>query len=490
MGMRGTGMRGTSVRGTSERRTGWRARIPDVNSTLIALLFFLVPTKISLAYAASGVVLLLWIAEGRWRDKWCALRGNPVFWIFQAFFFWHVVSLAWTTDFEAGRRMVMSHVAFLLAAVYFTAVRREHTTRYLAAFALGVWLCELLAGYNWLQMNRFAHWPAGLRAAKDAMETAPFVDRIMFGPIVAFAGYVALWQALRFVDRRTNGGMNVGKSTGAGDGTDNGIGDGDGDGKSIGISDGKSDGKSGVASNRSRHPKALAAWGVCAVSAVAALCISGSRTGLVGYAVLMGWLTLQNLQRHRAMAWAAAAAVLVGTAIGLYALGDSATRSRINEGFAEAGNLKGAVNLSLPLRYVMATNTLHLIAEHPLIGVGAGDFASAYREVSARRTPGWNTPRNPHNQLLFTTAATGVVGAALLLAVWWVPPWWLRRRADGLAALRVALAVFFFTICLAESYLWRSNTGLLFALFSALLYGPAGSGDLASPRKADTIHRD
>jgi O-antigen ligase len=420
--------------------TSWRARIPAVNSALLAVLFFLVPTKISLAYAVSSVMLMLWIAEGQWRGKWTALRSNPVFLIFQAYFLLYVVSLAWTADLDAGRSMVMRHLLFVLAAVYFTTARREHITRYLAAFALGVLLCELLAGYNWLQMNRFPQWPAGLRAAKDAMETAPFVDRIMFGPIVAFAGYVALWQVLRMA----GGGRNP----------------------------------------------ARAAWFVCAVGAVLALCISGSRTGLLAYAVLMALLTWQSVRRHRAVAGVAAALVLLGTAGGLYALGDNATRNRITAGFAEAADMDHAVNLSVPLRYVMATNTLLLIAEHPWAGVGAGDFSSAYQEVSARRTPGWNTPRNPHNQLLFTVATTGVFGGLLLLAVWFAPPWWLRQRADGLASLRVALPVFFFTICLAESYLWRSNTGLLFALFSALLYGPPAPRERLVDGKADTIRSD
>lgn len=412
----------------------WRARIPAVNSALLAVLFFLIPTQVAPAYILSAVMLALWVVDGRWHEKWSALRANPVFWIFQAYFAWYVVSLAWTDDLAAGGGMVSRQLFFLLAALYFTVARREHTGRYLVAFMAGVLACELLAGYNWLQLNIYPHWPASLRAAKDAMETAPFVDRIMFGPTLAFAGYIAAWQAL--VQRRA--------------------------------------GRRGSA----------AAWALCWLATIGVLSFSGSRTGMLGFSLMMAVLTLQTRIRHRAWAAAGAAIVLVGTAGGLYAMSDATTRQRVLDGFAEVHNLDGGVNMSVPLRYTMAVNTLHIIAEHPWLGVGAGDFVSTYKEVNTRLSPAWSAPRNPHNQLLFTVATTGILGGALLLAVWFAPPWIHRRRHDGLGTLRIGLPVFFFTICLAESYLWRTNTALMFALFSAVLYGPdAASGQPVAQRR-------
>ncbi len=400
----------------------WRERIPAVNSALLVALFFLIPTQIAPAYVLSGVMLALWFFEGRFAAKWRALSANPVFWIFQAYFAWYVVSLAWTDDLAAGVGMVSRHLFFLLAALYFTVARREHTSRYLVAFGAGVLLCELLASYNWMQLNLYPQWPAGWRAAKDAMETAPFVDRIMFGPTLAFAGYIAAWQALEC----------------------------------------RRDGRSGAAW----------AWASSWLVTIGVLSFSGSRTGLLGFSLMMAVLTLQTLARHRVWAAVGAAVVLVGTAGGLYAMSDTTTRQRVLDGFSEASDIDGAVNMSIPLRYTMAVNTIHIIAEQPWLGVGAGDFVSTYKDMNARRSPAWNTPRNPHNQLLFTVATTGVLGGALLIAVWFAPPWINRHRRDSLGALRVGLPVFFFTICLAESYLWRSNTALMFALFSALLYGP------------------
>ena len=397
----------------------WRDRLAAINSGLLAALFFLVPTQIAPAWVLTGLMLVFWLIEGRWQQKWQALRSNPVFWVFQAYFWWVVVSLLWTSDMAEGWNMVSSYLFFVLAAVYFTVARREHTDRYLLAFALSVVLCEALATYNWLHLNHYPDWPNGLRAPKNAMETAPFVDRILFGPALAFAGYVGAWKAVT-----TSGRFRV-------------------------------------------------AWAFTVLSAFAVLSFSASRVGMISFSLMMALLAFQMMAKRRWAALSTAAAVLVGCAIGLYALSDANTKERVGQIFSESQQLDTAVNESIPLRYLYAMNTLHIIAAHPWLGVGAGDFAAEYKAVNAQRSPAWNPTRNPHNQLLFNLVTTGVLGGVLLFAVWIAPPWFTRRLPDdGLRPLRIGLPVFYFFICLSESYIWRSNTGLMFMLFSALLYGP------------------
>ena len=397
----------------------WRDRLATINSGLLVALFFLVPTQIAPAWVLTGLMLVFWLIEGRWQQKWQALRGNPVFWVFQAYFWWVVVSLLWTADMRAGWHMVSRYLFFMLAALYFTVARREHTHRYLLAFAISVVLCEALATYNWLHLNHYPDWPNGLRAPKDAMETAPFVDRILFGPALAFAGYVGAWKAVTTLGR------------------------------------------------------VRIAWAVTVFSAFAVLSFSGSRVGMISFSLMMALLAFQRLAKRRWVAVMSAAAVLVGCGIGLYAFSDTITKERIGKIISESRQLDTGVNESLPHRYTMAVNTLHIIAEHPWLGVGAGDFIPEYTAVNDQRSPAWIVARSPHNQLLFNLATTGIVGGLLLLAIWIAPPWLTRRWPDdGLRPLRIGLPVFYFFICLSESYLWRSNTGLMFMLFSALLYGP------------------
>ena len=396
----------------------WRDRVAAVNSGLLTALFFLLPTQIAPAYVLTTVMLVLWLVEGRFAEKWRVLLPNPVFWLCQALFWWFAISLLWTENRAAGIDMVMRYLFFALSAVYFTVARPEHAMRYLIAFGAGVAMCEVLAVYNWLQLHLYPHWPAGIRAQKEATETAPFVDRILFAPMLAFAGYVAAWRATR-------------------------------------------------ACGRTRI-----AWLALFALTVVVLGISASRTGAVAFMLLMVLWAVQAFPGRRMLALGGSCAVLCASAASLVLLSDQVTRARFAEAVMEFRQLDSGVNLSVPLRANLAVNTLHIIAEHPWLGVGAGDWKSAYADMNARRTPAWNTPRNPHNQLLFATVLTGPIGGALVVALWFVPPWLHRHRRDGLGGLRAGLALLFAAICMAESYFWRSNTGLMFVIFCAMLYGP------------------
>jgi O-antigen ligase len=195
---------------------------------------------------------------------------------------------------------------------------------------------------------------------------------------------------------------------------------------------------------------------------------------MLSFAVMMGLLTLQMLDRRRGVAMFCAAAVLVLSGLALYSLSDPHTRMRLSTGITEAQRLESESDqtASLPLRYHMARNTLQIFAEQPFLGVGAGDFHSAYEQMKNRQTPSLPVTRNPHNEILFAAATTGVLGLLSLAAIWFLPPWIWRHQRDELSALRIGLPVFYLMICLSESYLWLPNTGLMFVLFMSVLYGP------------------
>ena len=74
----------------------FRSRIKDINSWLFAGIFFFLPIHVSPAYQITFVILVLSLIEGDFANKWQRLRREPLFWIFQAFFWVFVLSLLWT----------------------------------------------------------------------------------------------------------------------------------------------------------------------------------------------------------------------------------------------------------------------------------------------------------------------------------------------------------------------------------------------------------
>lgn len=397
--------------------TAFRARIPGINSWLLAALFFLIPIKVAPAYVLTAVMLGLWLIEGRHAEKWEALRSHPPAWIFHGFFWVMAASLLWTEHWDEGRRNVLRYTFVALAPMFFWVARREHRPRYVLAFLAGLLLCEVLAYYNWLQINLFTQWPEGpLLKSKGLQETAPFVDRILYAPALAFGGYLAA---------------------------------------------------RGVLTSQGRTRAAYAAM---LLLTFGNLVFSGGRTGLAAFLVLVMLLVVQQFPGRALVGSMVALLVGVLVSVAVYLSSDSHARERLHRIVAEAADPQAKVGSSVGERYTFTVNTLRIIAEHPVLGVGAGDYTAEYREVNRRYTPQWKYTFNPHNQFLFSLVTAGALGGAALLLLYWGPYFIYRREADELAAVRLALPVFFTVISLAESYLWRSNTCLLFVAFSAMLY--------------------
>lgn len=405
----------------------FRARIPELNGWLFASLFAFLPGHVAPVYALSGLLLLLGLAEGRFAEKWVQLKADPLFWIFQAFFWITPLSLLWTEDMTSGWRMVGRYGFFLISPLYLSVARRELAPRCIAFFLAGCLFTELLAYYNWLQLTAFPEWPRGIRVQKEATETGPFVDHILYAPILAWAGYLALHESLvGSVARRVG-------------------------------------------------------FALLAALTVGNLIFSTGRTGQLTFLVLVGLLVVQRFSRHPLRAAVAAVGLVAGLAVFGYHT-SAPIAAQVDETLTELQQRDRVPDTATALRLAYLTNTLRLAAEHPIAGVGAGDFDAEYARLNARYTPAWLTTTNPHNQYLFTVTTTGIAGGLILLLTYLPPILW-RRRGDALARPRVALAVFIAVISLFEDYLWRSNTSLLFVLFGTLLLGQRSLGPLDGRRQ-------
>lgn len=411
------------------------ARIPAINAALFASLFFFLPAHVAPAYSISGLILLLSVVEGRFAEKWALLKGDPLFWIFQAFFWITPLSLLWTDDLQAGLRMVGRYSFFLLSPLYLTIARRELAPRCIAAFLAGCAMAEVLAYYNWLEMTYFPEWPGGIRVQKEATETAPFVDHILYAPILAWAGYLALREALAATGWRRAG------------------------------------------------------FALLAALTTGNLIFSTGRTGQLVFLILVALLIFQRFAgRHPLRAAVAAVGLTSGLAVLAYHT-SAPIAAQVDETLSEFAQRHDTPDTATAQRLSFLTNSLRLAAENLLTGVGAGDFDVAYADVNARHTPGWTTTTNPHNQYLFTTTTTGLGGMLILLLAYCPPILW-RRQRDALAQHRVALVVFIAVISLFEDYLWRSNTSLLYVLFAVLLLGRQSLGPPADGRQAAPIRAE
>jgi O-antigen ligase len=222
------------------------------------------------------------------------------------------------------------------------------------------------------------------------------------------------------------------------------------------------------------------AWGGFALLAVVnVLFMVQGRTGYAILLVLLGWFAWTTLARgaaKRGRPWGWRQAIAVGLACGILATSAYLASPRLHERVSlilaeyqawQTG--KSDLGSSTGQRLSFYSNTLQIVAEHPLFGVGTGGFPAAF-EQQTQGTPVMKT-QNPHNEYLMISVQTGLVGLALLLYLfhtqWRYAPL-LPTLLEQDAGRGLVLA--YVVNCLLNSALLDHADGLFFAFMTAALF--------------------
>jgi O-antigen ligase len=193
--------------------------------------------------------------------------------------------------------------------------------------------------------------------------------------------------------------------------------------------------------------------------------------GATGYLILGGLLLLLG---YRLFGWRGLGATLLGTIVLAAALMvvTNPFQQRANKIASELKEWRAdqPAQTSTGWRLEFYRNTLAIIAEHPLTGVGTGGFPSAYAEKV--KGTGRVATQNPHNEFLLITAELGLAG---LVALLWLfsRQWRLAARLDTSLERELALGLVLTMVvgCLFNSLLLDHTEGLLYAWFTGVLYG-------------------
>lgn len=379
----------------------------QVRVWLFSAICFVLPMKVSFIYIFSALLVLVWIAEGRWHEKLREVLNSKLCIAFIAYYSVFVLAMLWTKDTAAGWQMVDRQTPFLLFILFWSSAEPRYRERYISAFLAGLSVCAILAHYNWVQLHWFPDWFRGVRVFKSPEDTAPFVDRIMYAPILALGLYFSLRRVLFGADMR------------------------------------------------SRIP-AIVITGLL----LSNLALSGGRAGMVMFAVFCVALVFERIRARRA------ALLLCALLFPLILFAAYNTQSYLAERIDQAVNdvriFEENPNTSLGLRVVYWVTSFDLFLRNPVLGVGSGDLQEEYARIKPERWKETPDSFNPHNQFLLTAATTGLLGLTALLSIFFIA--W-----SGSDMRTKSMLVGFAVVCFFESYLWRSNTSLTFSVILAVL---------------------
>jgi O-antigen ligase len=204
---------------------------------------------------------------------------------------------------------------------------------------------------------------------------------------------------------------------------------------------------------------------------IAALLVSGSRGGIVGFAfgcvILLAMLGSSRIERKQILATLAAFAVAVGLAIWLGA-GSSMRRF----------SFSSSDELTRSDRMAMARDTWRIFLDHRWIGTGLGSFATVYPHY--RSAPGRLAVTHAHNDYLELLSEMGLLGGVCGLAFLGLLFW--RGVANARAApSRASRAIYAGALAACSGLLVHSlvdfnihvpSNALLFTLLATLACAP------------------
>lgn len=221
---------------------------------------------------------------------------------------------------------------------------------------------------------------------------------------------------------------------------------------------------------------ARAGWAMFALlAAVNVLFMVQGRTGYLVMMALLAWFAWSSLarlmqRRGIALGWRHALALFL--MLGLLAAAAYQLSSRLHDRVMQvvteysAWQPNQGKSTSTGQRLDFYYNTLQIVQQQPLFGVGTGGFPAAFAEqvsgTEALRT------QHPHNEYLMVAAQTGIAGLALLLYLFYTlwriaPPG--RFEQDALRGLVMAYMI----NAMLNSALLDHSDGLFFAFMASVL---------------------
>ncbi len=406
----------------------WQEKLGLWQSWLLVAFVFFLPISSAAPNLILLVILVLWLVEADFARKWAQMKAHPIFFPMLAFALIYPLSLLWTEDMAWGQHMVERHAIYLLFPLLLTVARREHILYYLSAFVLAMTVSELASYLVWFRLVDIV----GI----DPLDPAGFLGHWEYNPFLALAIY---W---------------MGHSLLFG------------------------------------QPTQWQKWvfGLFIVTMSINMFITGGRIGQIAYFALL-LLLFGQFFSSRGQLWRGLSVAVAGL-VAIFVLAYSSSdlfQTRVDRAINEVQTHDETKTGSVNARFIYWQNTLAMIAQHPLLGVGIGDFPDDYNAFVGDRVPpetlmgkwGQGTGHNqPHNQYFFELVSFGLLGglvfvwlfAALIrIALQSQGEWWRLRQAFLLLTL---------VIMLTDSYLLVQAFSYLFVVMVAMLWTQSDKAEI------------
>ena len=388
---------------------------------LLALLVISLPFSVALANILCGLLLLYWLLFYDNKKELLSLfKKNPIVFFAYLFFLSFLISLIWSDNLERGFEVIKKELLLLFIPIFMMLIEKGEEKVLIKLFIFSMSILVFISYLVYFGVLDFISKTFEITPTPYT----PFMTHISYNPFLALAIYLLIYYFFKV--------------------------------KKIKL-------------------KIFIALLIILMSIN--MFITGGRAGQVAFFVLLLVAFFQFIRIS-----------ILKTVIFLFSLASifilaynfsPLFKERVNGVIYEVNNLEKSRNRSVGLRITMWENSIRIIKNNPIFGVGVGDFSKEYKKVSEKYTPNAiSDVFQPHNMYLFVWTSNGIFSLLILFILFFIQIFISFRKNDEFKPIRLALAILFLVIMFYDSYLLGFHTTLLFVIFTSILYKNTNWNDI------------
>lgn len=376
-------------------------------------LYFLFPISVAGANVSMLVVLVAGLLAGQYRQRWEAVRGNPVVWASLGLYAWMIIGIAYSpapwpdVAQHLGKYFKLVFLVLVMSLLMDAKWRRRCWGAFTAAmlFTLACTYANIWVDLPWSRTQNQG-W---------GVDHTVFKDYISQGIMMSMLVLIALSQTL----------------------------------------------------NSKRTPRWRFGWGIVAVMAILSIThLSYGRTGYLALASVLGafaWFSVKGGAKR----WL----ILVLMALAAVSLYQSSAslQQRTSRAVEEAINRSEQDLSSIGQRLYFAEKTWQLIQEKPVLGWGTGAYHGQFCRIATSQVWCDAGRFHPHNQILFIWMEGGVIALLLVIYLILFPVFGVLRKFGSSAVLAAGFSGIFAVGSVTHASLWLSTESHFFVLMSGLI---------------------
>jgi len=359
------------------------------------------------------LIVIFWLLTSNIKNELKKIHRNKVITSSFLFFLAHVVGLIWTEDFEWGFHIIKKMLEFaVLLPILFSLIKANKSNIYIFCFLFSVGVMVFFSYLIWLGIiEPFKNAELG--------SPTPFMTRISHTPIVAFSAYI-IGNTL-FMELRKN-----------------------------------------------KNKNKIFVFFLLFILFAFNVLITGGRSGQLAFFALLGLLFFQNFNLNFKNLIKYFITLTLVFFLSFNFLENF--QKRVIETYDDFLTYEENAYTNLGMRMKLAENSLILIKENILFGVGTGDFPAEYKNVNSKNKSNLPNATNPHNMYLLVLSQLGIFGLFFFVRIFYMQLKSLHKTNSFFRNLGLGLIVFFIIINIGESYMLGHYTSFLFVFFSAFLF--------------------